>query len=911
MRRFTFEDAKSSKFWEIELSAETVTVRFGRLGTDGQTKAKEFPDAAAARKDHDKKIAEKLKKGYVEESGGAPAAPAKKTPGTEAKATKTVSARKKPATTKKATPKKKAASKKEPAAKKSARRAKAKKGATPSEVIAAIDAFVATTRGREVVAACESADVLELDALRGHIQALPERALPLDQLLPEPDEFPGEIYRWSATALVALLAMREATSSDPGTETIAGDLEVGGEDIRIVPGDLSVDGALFCHGALLVAGGLSVTGPISIEEGAHVSIGGAVRCRSALVNSAIIAVGGPVDVELAVFHYNHGIALLAGGIEAKLVIEDDQSVEIAGAVKVDAARAWELKLPGARALSHDEVVERLRPILVEELAADLPPTDPMEDDDAPHGLAEVLVKHVSEHGRILASDPKPAEAVDESSDIDAAAVVKAAFRAGLEGWDRPSKAALRDLPLIPEATRLELARAHFEKGKKKKEKDIDTAFGILALGRGGADWCRELWEALPPHAVGRQAVTALAATLPADEALALAWGAVERVDEGEVDHRIAALESLRSPAVLDVIEDIGVVRGCDDGTQRWDDLARRSMLTWSRVRRWLVSGPPLERLGLRCIDAIRQIDEAGDQFGHPTIDELREVVSEEQMPDPGLLVRATRSATPDDGLAPPIDAAALDALDPWRALALAARAVERALPAALLPPKLEHPDDTAKSFSPIPTDGEPGAWLASTVERARDAAAAQDIDEERSSEDAEARRQRSRLTNQHKQTSVPAHLVSSAVDALSDRLAGSDDDAALANAISDAALAAEYATIGPALGTRPPREPVTSARRKADVRDAFRAARAADRAWLAENRAPEPAFFDRPLWDPAEPTIWAEVVAEFADFERERIEGRRTAPKPAASSAFPRCPECNASVFDFHTVCPKCDTPLK
>lgn len=81
-RRFVFEEDGSSKFWEIETSGTDVTVRFGRIGTQGQEKTKSHPSADAAEKDAAKLVAEKTKKGYREEGGAnastAAPAPAKK-----------------------------------------------------------------------------------------------------------------------------------------------------------------------------------------------------------------------------------------------------------------------------------------------------------------------------------------------------------------------------------------------------------------------------------------------------------------------------------------------------------------------------------------------------------------------------------------------------------------------------------------------------------------------------------------------------------------------------------------------------------------------------------------------------------------------------------------------------------------
>ena len=65
-RYFEFVDTKSSKFWEVWIEDSTVFTRFGKIGANGQTTIKEFPDAVAAGQARDKAIAEKIRKGYVE-----------------------------------------------------------------------------------------------------------------------------------------------------------------------------------------------------------------------------------------------------------------------------------------------------------------------------------------------------------------------------------------------------------------------------------------------------------------------------------------------------------------------------------------------------------------------------------------------------------------------------------------------------------------------------------------------------------------------------------------------------------------------------------------------------------------------------------------------------------------------------
>jgi DNA ligase (NAD+) len=63
-QRYEYVDDKSSKFWEIRIESTSVEVRYGKIGTTGQSLTKNFDDGAAARKHADKLTAEKLKGGY-------------------------------------------------------------------------------------------------------------------------------------------------------------------------------------------------------------------------------------------------------------------------------------------------------------------------------------------------------------------------------------------------------------------------------------------------------------------------------------------------------------------------------------------------------------------------------------------------------------------------------------------------------------------------------------------------------------------------------------------------------------------------------------------------------------------------------------------------------------------------------
>jgi len=96
--RYELSEGTSNKFWEIALQGSSFTTTYGRIGTDGQTTLKEYDSADKAKKEHDKLVAAKVKKGYklVGDGGGtAKAAPKKAEP-----------KKAKPKATAKATPKK-------------------------------------------------------------------------------------------------------------------------------------------------------------------------------------------------------------------------------------------------------------------------------------------------------------------------------------------------------------------------------------------------------------------------------------------------------------------------------------------------------------------------------------------------------------------------------------------------------------------------------------------------------------------------------------------------------------------------------------------------------------------------------------------------------------------------------------
>ena len=105
MPRYEFSEGSSNKFWQIDLGSKSFTTTYGKIGTSGQTTVKTFKSDADAKKEYDKLVAEKVKKGYKSAGGGGRAAadddddedededekPAKKTKAAVKTAAKTVS----------------------------------------------------------------------------------------------------------------------------------------------------------------------------------------------------------------------------------------------------------------------------------------------------------------------------------------------------------------------------------------------------------------------------------------------------------------------------------------------------------------------------------------------------------------------------------------------------------------------------------------------------------------------------------------------------------------------------------------------------------------------------------------------------------------------------------------------------
>jgi DNA ligase-1 len=65
-RHFEFTDGTSNKFWEVSQAGNTMTTRWGRIGSAGQSKTKTFADEQAAANAMAVLIEEKTDEGYIE-----------------------------------------------------------------------------------------------------------------------------------------------------------------------------------------------------------------------------------------------------------------------------------------------------------------------------------------------------------------------------------------------------------------------------------------------------------------------------------------------------------------------------------------------------------------------------------------------------------------------------------------------------------------------------------------------------------------------------------------------------------------------------------------------------------------------------------------------------------------------------
>ncbi|MEI7833860.1 MAG: WGR domain-containing protein, partial [bacterium] len=68
-RYLEFRNGNSAKFWEVTVRQTSYAVRYGRIGSSGQTQVKDFGTQDRAMQEAEKMIREKLSKGYIDAAG--------------------------------------------------------------------------------------------------------------------------------------------------------------------------------------------------------------------------------------------------------------------------------------------------------------------------------------------------------------------------------------------------------------------------------------------------------------------------------------------------------------------------------------------------------------------------------------------------------------------------------------------------------------------------------------------------------------------------------------------------------------------------------------------------------------------------------------------------------------------------
>ena len=65
-RHFEYIGGTSAKFWQVTVAARSVSIRYGRIGTNGQSQTKSFQSEAEAQRFAEKQCSAKAAKGYLE-----------------------------------------------------------------------------------------------------------------------------------------------------------------------------------------------------------------------------------------------------------------------------------------------------------------------------------------------------------------------------------------------------------------------------------------------------------------------------------------------------------------------------------------------------------------------------------------------------------------------------------------------------------------------------------------------------------------------------------------------------------------------------------------------------------------------------------------------------------------------------
>lgn len=220
-------------------------------------------------------------------------------------------------------------------------------------------------------------------------------------------------------------------------------------------------------------------------------------------------------------------------------------------------------------------------------------------------------------------------------------------------WSMP-EAVRKALNNIPEEQRLALAQARWETCRDTSNSTLVASEIIKSVGPPAADWMRSLWNWLVETGqdIPGMPLHALAASVPADEAFALARKWYDRSDGAKQKmERLFLLEPLNHPGVVALVEAWWANADPRESvTQNWGRLVARSGMSWEIARRWLVHGRPLSLIALDALATYHEAKQTPPSYQRPETAAFRETLEEYQRRDPAPRpVRIVRTLLDDPG----------------------------------------------------------------------------------------------------------------------------------------------------------------------------------------------------------------------------------------------------------------------
>ena len=212
-----------------------------------------------------------------------------------------------------------------------------------------------------------------LDALAAVVATQPAEfaataVLPSFADAPDPNDWPAAAF------LAAQLAVRAvADGAVPASTRIEGNYEVKDTDeghVTVVSGDLTVTGNFISEGLLVVLGDMRVYGAW-VDEYAATIVAGSLTVGHSLLSEGVLAVEGKLTAPFVLFDYNQGYAVVLGGCQARLLIEDNHGGSyLAGPLQVDYLKYDEMHFEiDAPAMNYGALLGRLDELFQPEFAA--------------------------------------------------------------------------------------------------------------------------------------------------------------------------------------------------------------------------------------------------------------------------------------------------------------------------------------------------------------------------------------------------------------------------------------------------------------------------------------------------------------------------------------------------------------